>query len=347
MLLVSEPTVGEPEKAALHDVIDSGWITMGPRVRSFEESFASLHGLPDAVAVSSCTAALHLILLAAGIGPGDEVLVPSLTFAASANAVLYVGATPVFVDIESLDVPLVSVARAEERCTSRTRAAIVVHYAGALAGTTWREFADRRGLFLVEDSAHAVGFRGPGMLGDAAAFSFYGNKNMSCESFIKSLELVMLGEFVVQPLIWALDHYPFHDTDRAETAQAIAPDQSVPLSMAIDGSAVCSPDAEEGSGTGISALSARQKTILQCLIEGDSNKLIARKFLISEGTVKAHMKLLLRKIHVRNRTQAAIWGLNQLPRTLIGSPDEASDDIGSTTNDDGEAFASRSEAATL
>src|SRR5690606_22592838 len=92
MLLVSEPVLGAEEKTALSEVVESGWITMGPRVRAFEEAFAAAHGLPDCVAVSSCTAALHLILLAAGIGPGDEVLVPSLTFAATANSVLYVGA---------------------------------------------------------------------------------------------------------------------------------------------------------------------------------------------------------------------------------------------------------------
>jgi len=180
MLLVSEPVLGAEEKSALSDVVESGWITMGPRVRAFEEAFAAAHGLPDCVAVSSCTAALHLILLAAGIGPGDEVLVPSLTFAATANSVLYVGAKPVFVDIESLDVPLISPARAEELCNERTKAVILVHYAGALADAApWRALAERYGLLLIEDSAHAVGVEGPGTIGDAAAFSFYGNKNMT------------------------------------------------------------------------------------------------------------------------------------------------------------------------
>ncbi|SDI50334.1 DegT/DnrJ/EryC1/StrS family aminotransferase [Mesorhizobium muleiense] len=180
MLLVSEPVLGAEEKTALSEVIDSGWITMGPRVRAFEEAFAAAHGLPDCVAVNSCTAALHLILMAAGIGAGDEVLVPSLTFTATANSVLYVGATPVFVDIESLEVPVICAARAEELCTPRTRAAILVHYAGALVDrAAWRELAERRGLLLVEDSAHAVGVEGPGSVGDAVAFSFYGNKNMT------------------------------------------------------------------------------------------------------------------------------------------------------------------------
>jgi dTDP-4-amino-4,6-dideoxygalactose transaminase len=180
MLLVAEPILGAEEKAALSDVVDSGWITMGNRVRTFEEAFAEQHGAGDAVAVSSCTAALHLILEALGIGPEDEVLVPSLTFVATANCVLYVGATPVFVDIESLEKPWMSIEHAAARCTSRTRAIILVHYAGYLAHlSAWRDFAKERGLLLVEDAAHAVGIDGVGKFSDGAAFSFYGNKNMT------------------------------------------------------------------------------------------------------------------------------------------------------------------------
>lgn len=180
MLLVSEPVLGVPEKAALSKVIDSGWLTMGERVRAFEEAFAAMHGADDCVAVNSCTAALHLILHALGIGPGDEVLVPSLTFVATVNAVLYVGATPVFVDIESDDVPLMSVADAEARCTPRTRAVILVHFAGYLAHKEdWQAFASVRGLCIVEDAAHAPGLKEVGTFGAGAAFSFYGNKNMT------------------------------------------------------------------------------------------------------------------------------------------------------------------------
>ncbi|XUJ33408.1 aminotransferase class I/II-fold pyridoxal phosphate-dependent enzyme [Bradyrhizobium japonicum] len=105
MLLVSEPALGIDEKEALVAAIDSGWITMGDRVREFEQTFARMHGAEDSIAVGSCTAALHLILHALGVGPGDEVLVPSLTFVATANAVLYVGARPVFVDVQSGAVP--------------------------------------------------------------------------------------------------------------------------------------------------------------------------------------------------------------------------------------------------
>lgn len=180
LLLVSEPILGAPEKAALAQVIDSGWITMGEKVRAFEEAFAALHGAEDAVSVGSCTAALHLILHALGIGPGDEVLVPALTFCATANCVLYVGATPVFVDIESPALPLMSLAEAEAKCTRRTKAVILVHFAGYLADRdAWQAFARRKGLLLIEDAAHAAGLPAAGTYGEAAAFSFYGNKNMT------------------------------------------------------------------------------------------------------------------------------------------------------------------------
>jgi len=180
MLLVAEPVLGEAEKSALSEVIDRGWITMGDRVREFEQTFARLHGVDDCVAVNSCTAALHLILQGLGIGQGDEVLVPSMTFVATINCVLYVGATPVFVDVESLQTPLMSIDDAAAKCTPKTKAVIVMHYAGYLSDReTWRNFAEERGLFLIEDSAHAVGTEGAGTYGDAAAFSFYGNKNMT------------------------------------------------------------------------------------------------------------------------------------------------------------------------
>lgn len=180
MLLVAEPVLGQEEKAALAEVIESGWITMGPRVRAFEEAFARLHDVPDSVAVGSCTAGLHLIMAALGIGPGDEVLVPSLTFVATANAAIYVGATPVLLDIESVDRPHLSLADAEEKCTERTRAVVLMHYAGYLCDReAWRTFARERGLFLIEDTAHALAVDGAGVYGDAAAFSFYGNKNMT------------------------------------------------------------------------------------------------------------------------------------------------------------------------
>jgi dTDP-4-amino-4,6-dideoxygalactose transaminase len=180
MLLVSEPVLGADENAALTAVIESGWVTMGDRVREFEQAFARLHEAEDSIAVSSCTAALHLILHALGIGPGDEVLVPSLTFVATANSVLYVGARPVFVDIESPEVPLMSLDDAEAKCTARTKAVILVHFGGYLADRdAWQSFARRKGLLLIEDAAHAPGLPAAGTFGEAAAFSFYGNKNMT------------------------------------------------------------------------------------------------------------------------------------------------------------------------
>lgn len=180
MLLVSEPSLGDREKAALLEVVDSNWITMGDRVRAFERAFATEQGLPDAVAVGSCTAGLHLALAGLGIGPGDEVLVPSLSFVATAACTYYVGASPVFVDIDSIDQPLMSIEDAERRCTDRTKAVIVMHYGGYLVDRdAWRAFAAARRLLLIEDAAHATGATGAGLIGDAAAFSFYGNKNMT------------------------------------------------------------------------------------------------------------------------------------------------------------------------
>lgn len=180
MLFIAEPILGDEEKAALCKVIDSGWITMGSQVRAFERAFADLHEVADAVAVNSCTAGLHLALDAIGLMPGDEVLIPSLTFVATANSVLYTGATPVFVDIESLDVPLMSLVDANAKVTARTKAVIIMHFAGYVADpVAWREFADANGLFLIEDSAHAVGTGRGAIFGDLAVFSFFGNKNMT------------------------------------------------------------------------------------------------------------------------------------------------------------------------
>ena len=180
MLLVSEPVLGPEETTALAAVIESGWVTMGDRVREFEQAFARLHEAEDSIAVSSCTAALHLIVHALGIGPGDEVLVPSMTFVATANSVLYVGAKPVFVDIESPDAPLMSLDDAEAKCTARTKAVILVHFGGYLPDRdSWQAFARRKGLLLIEDAAHAPGLPAAGTFGAAAAFSFYGNKNMT------------------------------------------------------------------------------------------------------------------------------------------------------------------------
>lgn len=175
-----DPVIAEAEKKTLCDVIDSGWLTMGERVASFEGAFARMHNVEDAVAVSSCTAGLHLSLKALNIGPGDEVLVPSLTFVATVNAVLYVGATPVFVDIERSDLPHISLKDAEAKYTERTRAVIVMHYGGYLLDLpAWRFFTHAHDLMLIEDAAHAPATGEVGCWSDAAAFSFFTNKNMT------------------------------------------------------------------------------------------------------------------------------------------------------------------------
>ncbi len=180
MINLSEPLVGEDEKQALCSVIDSGWLTMGERVTEFEREFAHLHQMPGAVAVNSCTAGLHLCLLAHNIGPGDKVLVPSLTFVATVNAVLYVGATPIFVDIENATTPHIALQDAQAKLTPDTKAVIVMHYAGYLVDMlAWRAFADANNLILIEDAAHSPAIGNVGQLGDATAFSFFSNKNMS------------------------------------------------------------------------------------------------------------------------------------------------------------------------
>jgi len=179
-LSLSDPVLGDEEIAALKGVIESGWITMGDQVRRFEREFARVQGVADAIAVSSGTAALHLCLAALGVGPGDEVLVPSMTFVASANAIIYAGADPVLVDIEAVGRPHLSLEDARAKLSARTKAIVLVHYGGWLCPMdAWRAFADEHGLVIVEDAAHAPGLCGAALQGDAAAFSFYGNKNMT------------------------------------------------------------------------------------------------------------------------------------------------------------------------
>ena len=162
----------------------SGWLSMGPRIAEFEAAFAEYAGAAHAVAVSSGTAALHLQGLAAGLGPGDEVIVPSMTFVATVNAIRYTGATPVFADIEGVREPWLSVAAAERAITPRTRAIAFVSYgghAGPLAGI--ERLARERGLLLLHDAAHAIGARLDGRplggVADASAYSFFSNKNLA------------------------------------------------------------------------------------------------------------------------------------------------------------------------
>ena len=181
MIELGAPVLGEAEKQALLAVIDDRWLTMGDRVRAFERAFADLHGVDDAVAVGSATAALQLILAAFDVGAGDEVLVPSMSFVATASVVVHVGATPVFVDIEAGDRPHMSLDDARRRITPRTRAITVMHYGGyAMDLPAWRRLADEHSLLLIEDAAHVAGLTGAtGTVSDAAAYSFFTNKNMT------------------------------------------------------------------------------------------------------------------------------------------------------------------------
>lgn len=166
---------------AVAQTLRSGWLTMGPRTLEFEAAFARSLGATHAVAVSSCTAALHLAYLAAGIGPGDEVIVPSYTMAATAAAVLYAGGTPVFADIVGLEEPMIDVAQVEALITPRTRAAVAVHFGGyAAAVDQLAELCAERGIMLIEDAAHSpmatLAGRSLGTFGVAGAFSFFSNK---------------------------------------------------------------------------------------------------------------------------------------------------------------------------
>jgi dTDP-4-amino-4,6-dideoxygalactose transaminase len=175
---------GVAEEEAVLQVIRSRWLSMGKGTKEFEQEFATFIGAKHTLAVTNATSALHLACLATGIGPGDEVIIPSLTFVATANAVRYTGATPVFADIESLDWLNISPASIEARITDNTRAILVVHYAGFPCDMpAIMEIANRHNLVVLEDSAHAIGSSLQGhMLGTWGAigcFSFFSNKNMT------------------------------------------------------------------------------------------------------------------------------------------------------------------------
>ena len=175
--------IGEDEIAEVVDTIRSGWLTTGPKTRRFEEQFRDYVGSKFAVAVSSCTAGLHLMLMAAGIGEGDEVITTPLTFCATVNVILHQRAKPVLADI-CLDDYNIDPEQVERKITPRTKAILAVHYAGQPCRMDQLlDIARRHNLLLFEDAAHASGaqYRGRpvGSLGDATAFSFYVIKNMT------------------------------------------------------------------------------------------------------------------------------------------------------------------------
>ena len=181
-LVFGSPALGEEEIAEVVATLRSGWIGTGPRVQRFERAFAEYVDSPHAVAVSSCTAALHLALLALGVGPGDEVIVPAMTFAATANVVVHVGARPVFADVDRATLCL-DPEDAARRVTTRTRAIIPVHFGGRPCDMdSILALSREHGLVVVEDCAHAIealyNGRHAGLLGDIGAFSFYVTKNV-------------------------------------------------------------------------------------------------------------------------------------------------------------------------
>ncbi|MFP5227069.1 MAG: DegT/DnrJ/EryC1/StrS family aminotransferase [Acidobacteriota bacterium] len=180
---LSAPDVTETEIAAVVDVLRTPRLSLGPKLREFETAMAAYLGTPHAVAVSSGTAGLHLALLALGVGAGDEVIVPSFTFVAVANAVRYVGATPVFADIDAETLNL-DPRGVESAITSRTRAMIVVHTFGRPADlSALMEIAERYRLVLIEDACEAIGAeidgRRAGSFGDVGVFAFYPNKQIT------------------------------------------------------------------------------------------------------------------------------------------------------------------------
>lgn len=181
-LTFGAPLIGEAEIDEVVDSLRSGWLGTGPKVARFERDFAAYKGADQAVAVNSCTAALHLSLLAAGLGPGDEVITTPLTFCATVNAILHAGATPVLADVDPITFNLDPAAVAA-RITPRTRAILPVHFAGRPCNMgALVALAEQHDLRVIEDCAHAIEstYEGQaiGTFGDFGCFSFYVTKNV-------------------------------------------------------------------------------------------------------------------------------------------------------------------------
>ena len=178
--------IADADIKAVVEALCSGWLTTGPRVSEFEKAFAGHCDAKEGVAVNSGTAALHCAMRAIGVGAGQEVIVPAITFAASANAAVYEGATPVFADVES-DTLLIDPASVATKITTRTRAIVAVDYAGQPADyDALRELAKDRGIAIIADACHAPGAlykgRKTGTLGDVSCFSFHPVKHLTtCE----------------------------------------------------------------------------------------------------------------------------------------------------------------------
>lgn len=179
----AKPDIDETDIEEVIEALKSGWLSKGPKVFQFEKELSEFLGVKHTVSCNSGTAALHLALLAAGIGPKDEVIVPSFTFCASVNVILHVGAKPVFVDIDE-DTLCLDVKEVAKKITKNTKAIMAVHFAGRAADlTSLRQICDENNLLLIEDAAHAIGTEYQGKLignhGDIVCFSFYATKNMT------------------------------------------------------------------------------------------------------------------------------------------------------------------------
>lgn len=182
-IVFGKPEILQDEIDEVIDSLESAWLGTGPKVAAFERAIADYLGAQHAVATNSCTAALHLALIALGVGPGDEVIVPTLTFCASANVVLHAGARPVLVDVDPVTQCL-SPAAVEAAIAPRTRAIMPVHLAGRPAPVAGlRALANRYGLAIVQDAAHCIEGRidgaPPGRYGDITCLSFYPTKNVT------------------------------------------------------------------------------------------------------------------------------------------------------------------------
>lgn len=182
-LAVGEPDITDEEIDAVVSVLRGGWLTRGEECLAFEREFAERVGAAHSLAVSSCTAALHLALLIHDIGPGDEVILPSLTFASTGHVIVHCGATPVFAEVDPVTYCL-DPSHVETLLSPKTKAIVAVHYAGLPADLPrLRALAERRGIPLIEDAAHALGAsiegRAIGAAGSLACFSFYTNKNLT------------------------------------------------------------------------------------------------------------------------------------------------------------------------
>lgn len=181
-LVFGEPLLEEDEISEVVDTLRSGWIGTGPKVSQFERDFGEYKGTKHAIAVNSCTAALHLSLIVAGIGKGDEVITTALTFCATVNAIIHTGATPVLADVDRRTMNI-DPQEIEKKITPKTKAILVVHFAGRPCEMSEiKDISQRHGIKLIEDCAHAIeteyeGLRA-GTIGDFGCFSFYATKNV-------------------------------------------------------------------------------------------------------------------------------------------------------------------------